>query len=70
MVIDSLAHIYTGMTIKIKDVTEHKCDFYILEDGQFCDAMPKKCVSLISKSLFDFFEPRTVLIKKFIADND
>ena len=72
MIVDSLAHIYTGMTIKIKDATElgRTSDLYILEDGEYCDAMPKKCVKLINKNQFDFFKPRTAFIKQFIAEND
>jgi hypothetical protein len=45
-------------------------DLYLLEDGEYCDAMPKKCVHLISKDQFDFFKPRTDFIKQFIAEND
>ena len=72
IIVDSLAHIYTGMTIKIKDATalSRTSDLYILEDGEYCDAMPKNCVQLINKKQFDFFQPRTDFIKQFIAEND
>ena len=72
MIVESLAHIHTGVTVKIKSQTCEGCGsgLYLLADGEHCDAMPKRCIGIISKDLYDFFQPRTDAINKFIAEND
>ena len=67
MVINSLAHMHTGTTVRIKSTIE---GFYVLADGEHCHAMPTHCVELISEECFNFFIDRTEVMKKFLENND